>query len=60
MADSFVHLHLDSHYSFLDGSIKFDKLVEKARHHSMPTIVVTDRGNLFGAYGFLKKRRLGE
>ncbi len=55
MADSFVHLHLHSQYSLLDGSIKFDDLVRRAKDHSMPAVAVTDHGNLFGAYEFFEK-----
>lgn len=55
MADSFVHLHLHSQYSLLDGSIKFDELMERAENHSMPAVACTDHGNLFGAYEFFEK-----
>ena len=57
MADSFVHLHLHSQYSLLDGSIKFDELMERAGRHSMPAVAVTDHGNLFGAYEFFEKAK---
>ena len=57
MADSFVHLHLHSQYSLLDGSIKFDELMERAESHSMPAVAVTDHGNLFGAYEFFEKAK---
>ncbi|MXZ13385.1 MAG: DNA polymerase III subunit alpha [Candidatus Dadabacteria bacterium] len=59
MADSFVHLHLHSQYSLLDGSIKFDELIERAESHSMPAVAVTDHGNLFGAYEFFEKAKAG-
>ena len=57
MADSFVHLHLHSQYSLLDGSIKFDELIERAKGYSMPAVAVTDHGNLFGAYEFFEKAK---
>ncbi len=57
MADSFVHLHLHSQYSLLDGSIKFDELIERAERNSMPAVAVTDHGNLFGAYEFFEKAK---
>ncbi len=57
MADSFVHLHLHSQYSLLDGSIKFDELIKRAESHSMPAVAVTDHGNLFGAYEFFEKAK---
>ena len=59
MSDSFVHLHLHSQYSLLDGSIKFDELIERAKRHSMPAVAVTDHGNLFGAYEFFEKAKAG-
>ena len=59
MADSFVHLHLHSQYSLLDGSIKFDELIERAESHSMPAVAVTDHGNLFGAYEFFERAKAG-
>ena len=59
MEDSFVHLHLHSQYSLLDGSIKFEDLVARAKKHSMPAVAVTDHGNLFGAYEFFEKARAG-
>ena len=59
MADSFVHLHLHSQYSLLDGSIKFDELIKRAESHSMPAVACTDHGNLFGAYEFFEKAKAG-
>ena len=59
MQDSFVHLHLHSQYSLLDGSIKFEDLVKRAKEHSMPAVAVTDHGNLFGAYEFFEKAKAG-
>ncbi len=51
----FVHLHVHSEYSILDGSSKIDDLVEKALHYRMPALALTDHGNLFGAFEFYKK-----
>jgi DNA polymerase-3 subunit alpha len=48
----FVHLHVHTHYSTLDGACRFDDLIEKARASCMPGIAITDHGNLFGAIGF--------
>ena len=59
MADSFVHLHLHSQYSLLDGSIKFDELIKRVESHSMPAVACTDHGNLFGAYEFFEKAKAG-
>jgi DNA polymerase-3 subunit alpha len=48
----FVHLHLHSQYSLLDGAIKIDPLFERARALGMPAVGLTDHGNLFGAVEF--------
>ncbi len=48
----FVHLHLHSQYSLLDGAIKIDPLFERARSLGMPAAALTDHGNLFGAVEF--------
>jgi DNA polymerase-3 subunit alpha len=51
-AQPFVHLHLHSQYSLLDGAIKIDPLFERARALGMPAAALTDHGNLFGAVEF--------
>jgi DNA polymerase-3 subunit alpha len=50
----FVHLHLHSQYSLLDGAIKIDPLFERARELGMPAVALTDHGNLFGAVEFFE------
>ncbi len=52
MADSFVHLHVHSDYSLLDGAAKPGRLVRRARELGMPALALTDSGNLFGAVEF--------
>src|SRR5437870_13784651 len=49
---SFVHLHLHSGFSLLDGACDHDTLAETAAKYKMPAVAVTDHGNLFGAIGF--------
>ncbi len=51
----FVHLHLHTQYSLLDGAIRLDPLFEKAKDLKMPAIAMTDHGNLFGAVEFYQK-----
>jgi DNA polymerase-3 subunit alpha len=51
----FVHLHLHSQYSLLDGAIKIDPLFERAAALGMPAVALTDHGNLFGAVEFYEK-----
>ncbi len=48
----FVHLHVHSQYSLLDGACSLEKLVAKAKEYRMPALAVTDHGNLFGAIDF--------
>jgi len=53
MPDSnFVHLHVHSQYSLLDGACHLDRMVAKAREYGMPALALTDHGNLFGAIDF--------
>lgn len=51
---NFVHLHLHTEYSLLDGSIKVHKLAEQASRFKMPAVAITDHGNLFGVVPFYK------
>jgi len=51
----FVHLHLHTEYSLLDGANSLDGLIKKAVDLHMPAIAVTDHGNLFGALDFYLK-----
>ena len=48
----FVHLHVHSHFSLLDGANKIDALFRRASELKMPAIALTDHGNLFGAVQF--------
>jgi DNA polymerase-3 subunit alpha len=52
--DSFVHLHVHTEYSQLDGAAKIGKLAARAKELGMPAIAMTDHGNMFGAYEFQK------
>lgn len=54
MTDSFVHLHVHSEYSLLDGACKIDRLIKRAVELNMPAIALTDHGNLFGLPAFYK------
>jgi len=48
----FVHLHLHTQYSLLDGACQLDRLIAKAKEYKMPALAITDHGNLFGAVDF--------
>ncbi|MEO8440461.1 MAG: DNA polymerase III subunit alpha [Spartobacteria bacterium] len=51
-ADSFVHLHLHTEYSLLDGAVRMKELMKKAAGMEMPAVAMTDHGNLHGAIEF--------
>jgi len=53
----FVHLHLHTQYSLLDGAIKHNPLFERAKSANMPAVAQTDHGNLFGTIEFYEKAR---
>ncbi|HEX4210059.1 MAG TPA: PHP domain-containing protein, partial [Candidatus Binataceae bacterium] len=54
---SFVHLHVHTQYSLLDGANKIGPLIEHAKTTGMPAIAMTDHGNMFGAVEFFLKAR---
>ena len=53
----FVHLHVHSEYSLLDGASRVADLVQRAKKAGMPAIALTDHGNLYGAVEFYKQAR---
>ena len=53
--DSFVHLHVHTEFSMLDGAARVEDLFAKAEEMGMPAVAMTDHGYLFGAYDFWKK-----
>lgn len=57
MIKNFVHLHLHTEYSLLDGVGKIDDYLDRAKELGMQAIAITDHGNLFGALEFYKKAR---
>ncbi len=48
----FVHLHLHTDYSLLDGACDLEEVVDEAARRKMPAVAVTDHGNLFAAESF--------
>ena len=52
---NFVHLHVHTQYSLLDGMIRLDDLFKKAKEYAMPAMAITDHGNMFGAIDFYKQ-----
>lgn len=55
--DSFVHLHVHTEYSMLDGAARLTELTQRAAELGMPAVAMTDHGNVFGAYEFYKKAK---
>ena len=54
MAASFVHLHLHTEYSLVDGIVRVKPLVKAVAAAGMPAVAVTDQGNLFALVKFYK------
>ncbi len=55
--DSFVHLHVHTDYSMLDGAARVDELVARAAELGQTAMAITDHGNMFGAYDFYAKAK---
>ncbi len=55
--DGFVHLHVHTEYSMLDGAARIDELMSTAVEMGMPAIATTDHGYIFGAYEFWSKAK---
>ncbi|RJQ13858.1 DNA polymerase III subunit alpha [Candidatus Parcubacteria bacterium] len=53
--NSFVHLHVHSHYSLLDGLTQIDRLINRTKELEMNSVALTDHGSLYGAVEFFKK-----
>ncbi|MFH1139526.1 MAG: DNA polymerase III subunit alpha [Pseudomonadota bacterium] len=53
----FVHLHVHTVYSLLDGAIRLKDLIYRAKEYGMPAVTVTDHGNMFGTLKFYKEAR---
>ena len=55
MSSSFVHLHVHTEYSMLDGAARLDQLVSKAARDGQPALGITDHGNMYGVIDFYKE-----
>ncbi|MDD3774168.1 MAG: DNA polymerase III subunit alpha, partial [Patescibacteria group bacterium] len=54
---NFVHLHVHSHYSILDGLTKIDDLIQKVKDLKQPAVALTDHGVMHGAFEFYNKAK---
>lgn len=57
MSDSFVHLHVHTEYSMLDGAARLKDMFKEANRLGMPAVAITDHGNMHGAYDFYKQAK---
>ena len=60
MGGSFVHLHLHTEYSTLDGAVRCKDVTARAAELGMPAVAMTDHGNLYGAIEFYEAARKAE
>ncbi len=59
MPAQFVHLHLHTQYSLLDGANQIDPLIQQVHGFGQPAVAITDHGNMFGAVEFFQKAKAG-
>jgi DNA polymerase-3 subunit alpha len=57
MPAEFVHLHLHTEYSLLDGANRIPEVMQRAKDFGMPAVGMTDHGNLFGAIEFFQEAK---
>src|SRR5215217_2293432 len=57
VASSFVHLHLHTQFSLLDGANQIEPLVQQIKSFGQPAVAMTDHGNMFGAIEFYRKAK---
>ena len=57
MAQDFVHLHVHTEYSMLDGAAQLKPLVAETSRLGMSAVAMTDHGNMFGAFGFYQEAK---
>lgn len=56
----FVHLHVHTEYSLLDGAIRINDLIARAREYNMPAVAITDHGTMYGVMDFyLQAKKAG-
>ena len=53
----FVHLHLHTEYSLLDGAVKVDELIKHCKKNNINAVAVTDHGNMYCSLRFAEKCR---
>src|SRR3989338_9492271 len=53
----FVHLHLHTQYSLIDGATRMNELMDTIRAYNMKAVAITDHGNMFGVIDFYKRAK---
>ncbi|SHH18056.1 DNA-directed DNA polymerase III (polc) [Tepidibacter thalassicus DSM 15285] len=57
MVEDFIHLHVHTEYSLLDGFSRINKLIKRAKELNMKAVAITDHGSMFGVIEFYKKAK---
>ncbi|MBD3414064.1 MAG: DNA polymerase III subunit alpha [Candidatus Aminicenantes bacterium] len=57
MKSQFIHLHNHTEFSILDGAVKIESLIQRAKEFNMDAVAITDHGNIFGAVSFFNSAR---
>lgn len=57
LMSSFVHLHVHTQYSILDGASEIKALFKKAKEYEMPAVAITDHGNMYGVIQFCQEAK---
>ena len=57
MGDQFVHLHVHSEYSLLDGACRIKQLIQRVKELGQDAVAITDHGAMYGAIDFIRKPR---
>ena len=58
MDREFVHLHLHTEYSLLDGACRIDRLMDKINALGQKAVAITDHGVMYGCVDFYKRARI--
>ncbi|RLD16465.1 MAG: DNA polymerase III subunit alpha, partial [Caldiserica bacterium] len=54
---SFIHLHVHSEYSILDGFLRVNELIKRVKEFKMPAVALTDHGGMYGIIPFYKRAK---
>ncbi len=60
VTQDFVHLHVHTQYSLLDGAIRLDRLMQRCQEFGMNSVAITDHGTMFGVVDFYEKAKAAQ